>query len=126
MTMDTADRWNAQRAKDRAQNGGGAYYSREELLEQHLADQRRTQEAEQAQAAEAFNASPAGQLAGLELEMAELAAQMTEAAWSDMWREKGEAAPPKPQTKDLPLESRNRLASERMHQLAADQTWENR
>lgn len=110
--------WDAQRAADL----GPGYYSREQSLEMHLAGKRRENEATAAQAAEAFGATAQGELAGLELEMVELAVRMPDAAWQAMWAEKGEAAPPKPQEKDLPLESRNRLLQTRMHQLVAERT----
>jgi hypothetical protein len=62
-----------------------------------------------------------------EAAMAELGAQMDEASWRAIWAERGEAAPKKPDEKDLPLSSRNKLLQIRIHeQLAARQTRGNR
>jgi hypothetical protein len=106
--------WDRQRARDR----GEGYFPGEVSLAQKLGAARRQAEQEQAQAAADFNATPQGELAGLELEIAELGAQMTEAQWQATWAERGETPPgPKPQEADLPLSSRNRLQQIRLHEL---------
>jgi hypothetical protein len=107
------EKWEQQR-RDR---GGG------DALAQQLTDLRREGEAAKAE----WRASPQGEVARLELEMAELGAQMDEASWRAIWAERGEAAPKKPDEKDLPLSSRNKLLQIRIHeQLAARQTRGNR
>lgn len=113
--------WDRQRAKDK----GADYYPPEAALAMKLGAARRQAEQEQAQAAADFNATPQGELAGLELEIAELGAQMTDAQWQATWAERGETPPgPKPQEGDLPLSSRNRLQQIRLHELMT--TKENR
>lgn len=101
--------WNEQRARDL----GPEFYPPAQRLAMKIAAQKRQNEAEAAQA----NSTPEAELAGLELAIAETGAAMSETQWQAMWAAEGKEAPRRPQPEDLPLSSRNKLQSARIHDL---------
>lgn len=111
----TADNWNAQRERDRAQDGGGAYYTGEQALARHLADQRREAEAEAARAKAAWDASAEGELQTIEEELAVAGAVASPVEWERAQTALGNVpVPPQPDRWQLPPHLRQRVDDEKL------------
>lgn len=91
-------------------------------LAQWITDQRRAQEAEQAQARATWEASPAGELAAVASELRITAAMMSPQQWAEA--NKGQAnVPAQPREWfDLTLAERNEVSSRRMSALLEERT----